>query len=310
MASDHATVAARGVAAKHRHLSADVRNVPIGLLFIAPWLVHFIVFTAYPLFASFYYSFTSFRILDKPIWAGLANYKQMSLDRLVGKSILNTAYYAILAVPTGIIFSIILALLMNQKLAWRPLYRTIFYIPTLVPSISTAILWKWMLDTRYGLVNMGLNAIGLPSIPWFTSVEWSKPALILMSWWGAGGGMLIYLAALQDVPRELYDAASIDGANLLRRIRHITLPLITPAIFFTLITGFIGASQYFAGAFFTTRGGPADSTLMYGLYLYRIAFERFDMGYGCTLAWILFGVIALLTLGLFRSSGRWVFYGG
>ena len=203
-----------------------------------------------------------------------------------------------------------LAIMMNRKILLRPLHRAAFYLPTLVPTVASSVLWLWMLDTRYGLINAAFRAVGLPVIPWFTSTQWSKPALIFMSWWGIGGQMLIFLAALQDVPSSLYDAASIDGASRLRQHWHVTLPMISPALFFSLVTGMIGSLQSFTQAFFTTNGGPADSTLMYGLHLYNVAFRRVDMGAGCALAWMLFAVIIVLTLLVFRSSSFWVFYSG
>ena len=295
---------------RRRKLSREVRNIPLGLLFVAPWVVSFLAFVAYPLFASFYYSFTFYPILRSPRWVGLRNYGKLLTDRLFKVSVLNTAYYAFFSVTSGVALSLALALLMNQHMWLRPFYRGIFYAPTLVPSVATAILWLWMLDTRYGLVNMGMRSLGLETIPFFTSIRWAKPSLIFMGWWGLGGRMLIFLAALQDVPRSLYEAASIDGANLWDKGRHITLPLITPAIFFAVVTGLIGAMQAFTNVFFTTGGGPADATLLYGLYLYNTAFEQLFMGYGATLAWVLFVVIMSLTLLMFRTSKLWVFYAG
>lgn len=297
-------------ASKRQKLPQDVRRVPIGLLFIAPWIISFLVFVVYPLFASFYYSFTFYPILKKPVWVGLENYQTLFTDRLFKVAVRNTAYYAFFAVLSSTLLALILALLMNRDIWLRPLYRAILYTPTLVPSVSTAVLWVWMLDTRFGLVNLVLRALGLQTIPFFTSTTWSKPSLIFMGWWGVGGTMLVLLAALQDVPRSLYDAASIDGANALQQTRYVTLPMITPALFFTLITGLIGAMQAFANVFFTTSGGPADSTLLYGLYVYNTAFGNLQMGYGSTLAWVLFVVIMLLTLLIFRSSALWVFYAG
>ena len=293
-----------------RRLSRELRNVPVGLLFILPWLIGFIVFVVYPLVASAYYSFTFYPILGRPQFSGLENYVMLFNDRLFKTATFNTAYFAIFSVPTGILLALLVALVMNRELLFRPLYRTIFYVPTLVPGVSGAILWLWLLNSQYGLINQGLRAAGLPAIPFLSSMQWSKPALIFMTWWGIGGWMLIFLAALQDVPRSLYDAAAIDGAGTWARIRHITLPMISPAIFFLLVTGLIGAFQTFTASFFMTNGGPADSTLMYALYIYRVAFERGQMGYACTLAWVLLVLVGLLTALVFRFSDRWVFYAG
>jgi len=296
--------------ALRRRLPRDIRKIPLGLLFVSPWVLGFLCFVLYPLFASFYYSFTFYPILRSPRWTGLENYRTLFRDRLFKVSVVNTAYYAFFSVTTGVAFSLGLAMLLNREMWYRPAYRAIFYTPTLVPMVSTAVLWLWMLDTRYGLVNMAMRWLGQETIPFFTSTTWSKPSLIFMGWWGMGGGMIIFLAALQDVPRSLYEAASIDGGNAWHKLRHITLPMISPAILFMVVTGLIGALQAFTNVFFTTGGGPADSTLLYGLHVYNTAFGLLRMGYGCTLAWVLFGAIMLLTLLMFRSSERWVFYAG
>lgn len=294
----------------HRRLSREVRNIPTGLLFILPWLIGFLIFVVYPLVASFYYSFTFYPILGKPQFSGLENYIFLFNDRLFKTASYNTAYFAVLSVPTGILIAFLLALVMNRKLLFRPLYRTIFYVPTLVPGVASAILWLWLFNSQFGLINMGLRAIGLPTIPFLSSMAWAKPALVMMTWWGVGGWMLILLAALQDVPASLYDAAAMDGAGTWSKIRHVTLPLISPAFFFLLVTGLIGAFQTFTASYFMTNGGPADSTLMYALYIYRVAFERGQMGFACTLAWVLLVIVGILTAFIFRSSGTWVFYSG
>jgi multiple sugar transport system permease protein len=298
------------VSATRRRPRPEVRNIPIGLLFALPWIVGFLGFVVYPMIASLYYSFTFYPILGHPQWSGLQNYRALFDDRLFKTATYNTAYFAALAVPTGILLALILALIMNRELVARPLYRTVFYLPTLMPGVSSAILWLWLLNSQYGLINMGLRAVGLPTISFLSSLTWSKPALVFMTWWGVGATMLIFLAALQDVPQSLYDAAAIDGAGSWHKIWHITLPMITPAIFFLFVTGMIGAFQTFTAVFFMTAGGPADSTLMYALYTYRVAFERMWMGYACALAWVLLLIVGSLTVVMFRLSGRWVFYAG
>ncbi len=293
-----------------RHIPSEVRNIPVGLLFALPWILGFLGFVVYPMAASFYYSFTFYPILGHPQWTGLENYRLLFNDRLFKTATYNTAYFAFLSVPTGLVLALILALAMNREIVARPLYRTIFYLPTLMPAVANAILWLYLLNSQYGLINIALRALGLPTIPFLSSIKWSKPALIFMSWWGVGGTMVILLAALQDVPQSLYDAAAIDGAGGWRKFWHITLPMISPAMFFLLVTGLIGAFQTFTASYIMTAGGPADSTLMYALYTYRVAFERMNMGYACSLAWILLVITGALTVLMFRLSGRWVFYAG
>jgi multiple sugar transport system permease protein len=231
-------------------------------------------------------------------------------DRLFRIALSNTAFYVILAVPSGLMIAYALALMLNQPLYGRSILRTIFYLPTVVPAVSSAILWLWILDTQNGLVNSTLAALGLPGVPWLAHPDWTKPSLVLIHLWYMGNTMVIFLAALQDVPRALYDASLVDGANAWARLRHITLPLTTPAILFTLITGLISVSQTFTFPYILTQGGPADSTLFYALYLYRVAFVYLRMGYASAIAWMLFLVIVIFTYWIFRGAGRWVFYGG
>ncbi len=286
----------------------DLRN---GLLFISPWLVGLIVFTIYPILASFYFSFTDYSVLKSPRWVGLENYVHLfTNDALFPKSLTNTLYYAAIALPLGIVGSVALALLLNKKITGMSIYRTIFYLPNIVPAVAMSVLWIWLLNPNYGLFNSILKGLGLPGIPWLTSPTWSKPSLILMGLWGIGGSMVIYLAGLQDIPDHLYEAADLDGANSWQKTRNVTLPMLTPTIFFNLIMSLVGVFSYFTQAFIMTNGGPIDSTLFYMLYLYRNAFIYFKMGYASAMAWILFVIVVSLTLVVFRSSGRWVYYGG
>lgn len=287
------------------------RRLYSGLLFVSPWLVGFVLFVAYPIIASLYYGFTYYDIIRPPQWLGLDNYVELFVrDRLFRIALYNTTYYVLLAVPSGLAVAYALALLLNQPIYGRPLLRTVFYLPTIVPAVSSAMLWLWILDTQYGLVNATLSSLGLPGAPWLAHPDWTKPSLVLIHLWYTGNSMVIFLAALQDVPQPLYDAARVDGAQWWGQLRHVTLPLTTPAILFTLITGLIGASQTFTFPYILTQGGPADSTLFYALYLYRVAFVYLRMGYASAIAWILFVLIVFGTYWIFRSSGRWVFYGG
>lgn len=285
------------------------RNTRNGLLFASPWLVGFVLFYAYPIVASLYYSFTRYSVLRAPIWIGLANYGRLLTDRDIHKALFNTLYMVAIAVPLGIVASVALAILLNEKLKGMSLYRTLFYLPSTVPILPKAILWMWMLNPKYGLLAQVLGVIGLKSPNWFADPAWAKPALILMGLWDVGSSMIIYLAGLQDVPEHLYDAAKIDGANTVQRLSHVTLPMLTPLIFFHLIMDLIAMFQYFTQAFVMTGGGPIKSTLFYGLYLYQNAFQYLKMGYASAQAWLLCLMVLGLTVLLFRTSG-WVFYGG
>ncbi len=300
---------------KSKSTASDRRNLRNGLLFCSPLLIGLAGLTLYPVLASFYYSFCNYPMLKPPVWVGLANYKTLFADPVFYKSLANTAYYAVLATPLGIIVAFLLAVLLNQKVKGMAVFRTMFFVPSIVPMVAGSVLWLWLLNADYGLINTILRAMHLPSsmIPgWMADPRWSKPALVLMSVWGIGGWMLIYLAGLQDVPVDLHEAAEIDGASAWQRMVHITIPFMSPHLFFTLVMGFIGAAQYFTQAFVMTngKGGPVDSTRFFSLYLFQNAFMYWKMGYACAMAWILFVVILLFTLLLFKTSARYVYYGG
>lgn len=288
------------------------RSLLTGLLFISPWIVGFLAFQMYPFFASLYYSFTFYQILDRPRWIGLENYANLFRDERFLRGLYNSTYYAIFAVPLGAVAGILLALLLNTNVRGRSVFRTLFYLPSITPVVASAILWLWMFNPRAGLINYVLSEVGIRGPSWLASPAWAKPALILMSLWGVGGAVLIYLAALQDVPRELIEAAQLDGANRFRQFWHITIPMISPVILFNLVMGLIAAFQYFTEVHVMTggSGSPADSTLMASIYLWQTAFEYFKIGYASAQAWILFTIIMLFTLLLFRTSGRWVYYSG
>jgi len=286
------------------------KNIVTGLLFISPWLLGFLIFTLYPVLASFYLSFTEYRVLAPPHWVGLANYQELIADTdFFWPSLANTAFL-LLEVPISLALGVGLAMLLNRKLKGMAIYRTIIYLPSIVPAVASSMLWLWVLNPENGLMNAGLRALHLPGPPWLSSPLWSKPAMILMDLWGVGGGMVIYLAALQGVPAQLYEAAALDGANAWHRLRYITLPSISPVIFFNLIMGVIGTFQYFTQTFVMTKGGPDNSTLFYALYLYQNAFEYFRMGTACAMAWILFFITLIPTVIVFKSSARWVYYEG
>jgi multiple sugar transport system permease protein len=283
-----------------------------GILFISPWLIGFIIFRVVPFVMSLYYSFTFYPILQSPKWIGLANFRNMFTDSRFLASLYNTAYYAFFAVPLGAIFGIVLAMLLNLKVRGLSLFRTIFYLPSITPVVATALVWLWMFNPRAGVVNFVLSLVGIRGPGWLGSPEWAKPALILMSLWGVGTAVVIYLAALQDVPRELQEAAQLDGANTRQLIFHVTLPMISPVILFNVITGLIGAFQFFTEVHVMTGGSgtPADSTLMMSIYLWQNAFQYFKMGYASAQAWVMFLIIVAFTGILFKVSGRLIYYGG
>lgn len=297
--------------AGQRDRKRAARETRTGLLFAAPWLIGFAVFFAYPVLASFYYSLCSYDAIRPPHFIGLENYRKLFFeDDLFWKSLGNTLFMIVFGLPLGLAASLIIAVLLNQKLKGIAFYRTLFYLPSITPVVATSILWLWLLNPEMGLINLGLAKIGIVGPSWLTDPAWSKPALILMGLWGAGGGMVIYLAALQDIPEALYEAAALDGAKSLTRFFRITLPMLTPVILFNLIMGLIGTFQYFTQAYVMTSGGPQDSTTFYALLLFNKAFQDFKMGYASAMAWVLFVITLGAALLVFRTSARWVYYSG
>ncbi len=286
------------------------REALLGLLFISPWIVGFLILVLGPFVASFYLSFTTYSIVKPGHWVGIANYiEAFTSDRLFWKSLGNTLYYALGSVPLRIVLGFALALLLNTKVRGHAIWRTLLYIPSVVPTVAITVVWLYLLHTRFGLINYALTLLGLKAIPWLTSPIWSKPALLMMSVTWTGGNMVIFLAGLQGIPEQLYEAAHLDGASAWDRLGHITIPMMTPTIFFNLVMNVIYAFQVFDQAFIMTGGGPLDSTRFFMLHLYLYAFRFFEMGYASALAWVLFVVIFGLTLLTVRSSDRWVFYG-
>ena len=290
----------------------DRRRLYNGLLFISPWIAGFLIFRVYPFFASLYYSFTFYPVLRSPNWVGWDNYRNLFDDPRFLTSLGNSAYYAGLAVPLGAIVGILLAMLLNMRVRGLSVFRTIFFLPSITPVVATSIVWLWMYNPRSGVVNFILEQVGINGPAWLGDPDWSKPALILMSLWGLGGAVVIYLASLQDVPKELLEASDLDGANARQKLWFVTIPMISPVILFNVITGLIAAFQLFTQVHVMTdgTGSPADSTLMMSIYLYQSAFEFFKMGYASAQAWVLFLIIVFFTLILFRVSGRLVYYGG
>ncbi len=297
--------------ASKRHLTMGRREEMWAYILVSPWIIGFIVFVAGPMVASLIFSLTSYDIVHPTVFLGASNYARMFTgDPLFWKSLRVTMTYALVAVPLDLLAGFTLAFMLNAKVPGISVWRTLYYVPSVVAGVAVAILWLSLLNPRFGIVNWVLSWFGIRGPGWLSSTDWALPALIVMSLWGVGGGMIIYLAGLQGIPTTLYDAAQVDGANAWNRLIHVTLPMMTPIIFFNLVMGVIGTFQYFTNAYVMTRGGPADATLFYNLYLYQNAFNYMKMGYASALAWVLFVIVLLLTLLIFRSSAAWVYYEG
>ncbi len=278
---------------------------------ISPWIIGFIIFTAGPMVASLFLSMTNYDVVNPPTFLGASNYvKMFTQDRQFWHALRVTLTYAVVAVPLGLTFGFMLALMLNARIPGVSVWRTVYYMPSVVSGVAVAILWSTLFNARFGIVNWVLSWFGIKGPAWLSSPDWALPALIIMSLWGVGGGMIIYLAGLQGIPTTLYDAAKVDGANAWHQLRHVTLPMMTPIIFYNLVMGVIGTFQYFTNAYVMTRGGPVEATLFYNLYLYFNAFSYMKMGYASALAWVLFVIVLLLTLLIFRSSAAWVYYEG
>ena len=302
----------RGDRRRWRDLTKGERHQELeAYLFLTPWITGFLAFTLGPILASAYMSLTTYDIFSPPEFVGLANYGDLfTNDSLFWQALKVTAIYTFTSVPLGIVCGYSLAVLLNQEIRGLSVYRTIYYLPALISGVPVALLWMWIFNPKLGLANTLLAKIGIQGPNWFWSKEWALPTLILTSLWGVGGGMVVYLSGLQSVPTPLYEAAELDGAGRLRRFWHITVPMTTPVILLNLITGMIGSFQVFTSGYLITQGGPANATLFYVLYLYNNGWRYFRMGYASALAWILFIIILVLTIIMFRFSDRWVYYEG
>ena len=282
-----------------------------GVLLALPAILGYLFFTIGPIVASFAISLTNWTIGGAPKFVGLANYKQMFTgDELFGKSLYTSAYYTLGAVPLGLILSFAVAMLLNQKVRGKSIFRTIFYLPVLVPAIANNILWLWLFNPDFGLLNSAARGVGLPGSQWIYDEKTVIPSLILMSAWGFGNAAVIFLAGLQGVPTHLYEAVDVDGGTAWHKLRYVTLPMMTPTIFFNLVLGLIATFQVFTEAYVMTGGGPSNSSLFYVFYIYRTAFTQSQMGYASALAWVLFVIVLAVTLLVFRSARSWVYYEG
>jgi multiple sugar transport system permease protein len=289
-------------------MTRQTRN---GLLFVSPWLIGFALFFAYPFFATVYYSFTNFSGVGAAHWVGLQNYSNLLHDHLFWTSLYNTGFYTVFELPLSTLVALGLALLLNMDVRGRAIYRTIFYIPSIVPIVASCMIFVWMFNPATGIVNDALNDVHIAGPGWFFSTFWSKPSLILLGLWGVGQPMVIYLAGLQSIPAELYEVAALDGAGAWARLRNITLPMLSPVILFNVILQLVACFSYFTQAQViesTNIGGPGTSTWFYVQYLYEQAFQFLKLGYSSAMAFFLFVISAIVMVVLFRSSSRWVYY--
>ena len=289
-------------------LSIKARNALWGYLLITPALLFVFSFVLLPVLGGFGISLTSWDLLSPMKYVGLANYQKMAVDPVAHKTLINTFYYTFASVPIGISLSLLLAVLLNQKLRGVSLFRTVYYLPVVSSTVAVGVIFTWVLDPSYGLLNRALGLAGIPAIPWLTSPTWAMPAVIMVTVWRSlGFNMVILLAALQDVPAELQDAATIDGAGAWQKFTRVVVPLITPALFFVTITGFIGSFQAFDLVYNMTQGGPARSTYLIGYFIWQQAFDYLNMGYGAAVAFVLFFLILLVTMVQWFTRRMWVF---
>jgi multiple sugar transport system permease protein len=296
--------------AKRRRLSLEAIEERWFYVFISPWLIGFVLWTAGPMVASVILSFTRYEIVLPPQWIGFDNFVTMfTKDPLFWKALKVTLHYTILSVPLSVVFAVLIALLLNQRLPGLSVWRTVYYLPSITSGVAVALMWSWVFHPNFGLVNSVLWMLFKIQGPkWLLDEAWVIPTFVIMGLWGFGGPMLIYLAAMQGIPTELYESAELDGANILQKIRHITIPLITPVIFFNMVMNIIGSFQVFTNAFIITAGGPNYASYFYLLHLYSNGFQYFRMGYASALALVLFVIIMVCTYVAFRTSRYWVYY--
>lgn len=300
----------KNIVQKWRRKSPAARREAVaGYLFISPWLIGFLVFIVGPMFFSLYISFTRWNIVGDPKWVGLANYQRIFVsDRDFRQALLVTFKYALIYLPLSTIVGLAMALALHAKLKGVGIFRTLFYLPYVVPGIAATLVWVWVLNGRFGLLNTVLGWVGITGPNWFGDPKTALYGIVMISLWGVGGSAVIYLAGLQNIPDHLYEAALVDGASEWQKFRFITIPMLSPTIFYLLVIGLIGVFQTFTSSFVATGGGPLKSTFFYMLYIYNKAWESLRMGYASALAWILFAIIMLITILVFRSSALWVHY--
>ena len=288
--------------------SRQAKRTLTGYMFISPFILGVLFFVLIPAATAAWLVFQDWNLISSPRYVGLENIARLGSDSVFWQSVKVTTIYTVVAVPLGLVISFFLALLINQPVRGVALFRTIFYMPSLTPAVAAAVLWAWIFHTEFGLMNSALYYVGLPKIRWLQEPEWALSALIIMSLWGVGAAMIIFLAGLQGIPNSLYEAAEIDGAGRWAKLRHLTIPLMTPSIFFNLIIGIIYSFQVFTAALLITQGGPQNGTMFLVLYLYRVGYRFLEMGYAAALSWVLFFIVLVCTYLIFRTLGRRVHY--
>ncbi|MFN8488040.1 MAG: sugar ABC transporter permease [Caldilineaceae bacterium] len=286
------------------------RKTLMGYLFISPFILGFLLWFVAPTITSIWMVFQDWNMMSPPRFIGLENFSTMFHDELFWQALKVTAIYTLLSIPLGTVLAFSVALLMNTKVRGINIFRTLYYLPVVVPAVAGSILWAWMLNTEFGFLNILLRAVGLPKVRWLVDPNLALLSLTLVSLWGIGSTMVIYLAGLQGVPELYYEAAEIDGAGRWAKLRHITIPLMSPVILFNLITGIIGSFQVFTAGYLITGGGPDNATLFYVLHIYRTGFKNFHMGQAAALSWVLFVIIVALVALIFKSIGGSIYYGG
>jgi len=304
--------------AKRKWSKRTRQNFWLGALFIMPWFIGFVLFTFYPMAASLVYSFTEYHSRKPLVWVGLENYTTMFNDKLFWISLWNTVYMVLFAIPITLFASFLCAVLLNLKVRGQSIYRVIYFLPSIVPTVASTLLWLWILSPQQGVMNTLLGRIGIQGPNWLNDPNWSKPSLILLAMWGMGSTIVIYLSGLQDVSTSLLEAAELDGASWLQRLRYITIPMVSPITLFNLITGMIYMFQYFAQAYIfrgsggtgTPLGAPLNSTLFYSVYLYQTGFQYLKIGYASAMAWVLFIIILVCTIFMLKASDRFTYYAG
>jgi multiple sugar transport system permease protein len=302
--------ASRAARAARAIRSPRARHLRLGLMFVSPWIIGYCVFYLYPFLATLYYSFTRFTGIGNPVFTGLANYSGLLHDGIFRTAVFNTLYYTIIEVPFSTAAALGLALLLNMNVRGQAVYRTLFYIPSIVPVVASSLIFVWVFQPSFGIVNSLLSDVHITGPGWFFSIAWSKPTFILLGLWGLGQPMVIYLAALQGVPKEMYEVAALEGAGPWQRLRKVTIPMISPVILFNMILSLVLSIQYFTQAqvIESPPGSPGTSTMFYITYYYQQAFQDLHLGYASAMAFLLFVVVLIITVVLLRTSSRWVYY--
>jgi len=293
---------------RHWFRTPGGRRAITGYLFISPFILGVLFWVLYPALMAAWLTFQQWNLITPAKYIGIQNFTTMAGDTLFWQALKVTFVFTIFSVPLSLLISFMMALLINTKVRGIALFRTIYYLPSIVPAVANAVLWAWILNTDFGLLNAFLNFLGFPKVAWLQQPEFALPAMILMSLWGVGQAMIIFLAGLQGIDDVYYEAAKIDGAGVWAQMFHITIPMMSSVIFFNLILGMIGSFQVFTAGYLITNGGPQNATLFYVLYLYRVGFQYLKMGYASALSWVLFFIILFFTVIVFRTVGRRVYY--